>query len=323
MEPWWYTMLGITVLNLVLLIATSTKQKKLAYSDELVNPPLPQRERTLVRAGALVFTLVCGYRSVLPRIDVPRVCWFNVPLNWIVFGRAAATIAEVMWAMQMALVMRRLAISLGPGGVGSLGQLAVGRACRAAKMVVGMACLAECFSWTNLITGDNVFAVVEQGLWSLLFLTVGVGMSLLSRHVRQKAFLVFGVLAIAMGVEQGYEAYGMYLVRFIADQKHHKAYNGFVEGIKRLASCSLPISHTSDTWFSDATWMTGYFSVGVWTSIWLSIAPFPAQRHACLLPRDFDSRDGNDNEAPPTDSTNHHASHHSNPNSRREQSVGK
>lgn len=27
-------------------------------------------------------------------------------------------------------------------------------------------------------------------------------------------------------------------------------------------------------WMSDALWMTGYFSVGVWTSIWLAVAQY-------------------------------------------------
>jgi len=42
-----------------------------------------------------IFVLVCAYRSIFPRIDVSRVCWFDSPINYIVYGRAAATVAEV------------------------------------------------------------------------------------------------------------------------------------------------------------------------------------------------------------------------------------
>ena len=36
-----------------------------------------------------------------------------------------------------------------------------------------LAILAECCSWTNLITTNNLYAVYEQGLWSLMFLLLG------------------------------------------------------------------------------------------------------------------------------------------------------
>ena len=42
--------------------------------------------------AAMIFTLVCSYRAILPRVDVPRLCWLDTPLNWVLFGRAAATV---------------------------------------------------------------------------------------------------------------------------------------------------------------------------------------------------------------------------------------
>ena len=96
--------------------------------------------------GAWVFTLVCAYRAVFPRIDVPRVCWFDSPLNWIIFGRSAATIAEVVWAAQMSYRMRQLKLLVLEGSpwVG-----------RAAVSVVILAVIAEGCSWTNLVSENK------------------------------------------------------------------------------------------------------------------------------------------------------------------------
>jgi len=60
------------------------------------------------RFPSLVFTLVCAYRALLPRVDVPRVCWWDSAANAVLYGRAAATAAELLWAVQLAVVMERL-----------------------------------------------------------------------------------------------------------------------------------------------------------------------------------------------------------------------
>lgn len=229
----------------------------------------------MLRLAAVIFTTVCAYRSVLPRIDVPRICWLDTPLNWVVFGRAAATVAEVSWALQMGLVLRRLGAALHRTDYIPLSRRRAAAAAGCA--VIAMACTAECFSWTNLITESNVFAVVEQGLWCILFLTTGLGMAFLCRSwpARPAAYWVFIVLAIAMGLEQGFESLGLYLPRFLEQQAAGAHYQDFTTGLRRLASCAQ-VTQDMATWKNDAPWMTGYFSVGVWTSIWLSIATFPA-----------------------------------------------
>jgi hypothetical protein len=34
------------------------------------------------------------------------------------------------------------------------------------------------------------------------------------------------------------------------------------------------VTQSMDVWQNDAAWMTAYFSIGVWSSIWLSVARF-------------------------------------------------
>ena len=77
-----------------------------------------------------------------------------------------------------------------------------------------------------------------------------------------------------MGLEQNYEAFFLYLPRYLQDQRDHVHYESFSTGLHRLEGCA-EVTQDMDVWRSDAPWMTAYFSVGVWISIWLGVSPMP------------------------------------------------
>ena len=54
--------------------------------------------------------------------------------------------------------------------------------------------------------------------------------------------------------------------------QNNKKYYGFIHGLNRLAECNKVTQNIID-WKNDAPWMIGYFSVAVWSSIWMFIAP--------------------------------------------------
>lgn len=153
---WWSLMVAISVFNvaLVTVVLAKTRSRHQQHQQQ-------RWERKARRASAVVFTAVCAYRSILPRVDVPRMCFFNTPLNWVVFGRTAATVAEVCWALQMGLLVRRLGVTVGPAplGTGAASGRVAKRAATAGYAVFWMACFAECWSWTNLITESNLVSI--------------------------------------------------------------------------------------------------------------------------------------------------------------------
>ena len=63
-------------------------------------------EPLLLLAAAYVF--VCAFRSVLPRADVQRICLFDTWLSSVMVGRSMATVAEICFAAQWAIVLREL-----------------------------------------------------------------------------------------------------------------------------------------------------------------------------------------------------------------------
>ena len=256
---WWGIMVMVSTFNFMLLAHVLRKYPKAPPQIQ------PDGAYRIMKYCAIVFTTVCAYRAVLPRIDVTRVCWFDSFLNWTFFGRIAACFAEIGWATQMGLLLRRLAHCERVQFVDSYPMHFE----KAGYSVIVLACIAECCSWTNLITESNLFAVFEQFLWMILFEITGIGFILLlhrySTNTLPRSFWIFGIAMIVIGVEQGVESLGLYLTEYLHDERLHKEYYGFIEGLSRLAQCDT-VSHSIDDWLFDALWMTGYFSVGVWSS---------------------------------------------------------
>jgi hypothetical protein len=60
-----------------------------------------------------VYVLVCAYRSVLPRVDLERLVVVDTRLSSIFLGRAAATVAEICFSIQLSLLVHQLGAHAG------------------------------------------------------------------------------------------------------------------------------------------------------------------------------------------------------------------
>ena len=65
-------------------------------------------EPMLLLSAAYVFG--CAFRSILPRADVQRICLFDTWLSSVVVGRSVATVAELCFAVQWAIVLHKLGV---------------------------------------------------------------------------------------------------------------------------------------------------------------------------------------------------------------------
>ena len=91
-------------------------------------------ELMLVLCAAYVFG--CAFRSFLPRADVQRICLFDTWLSSVMVGRSVATVAEVCFVVQWAIVLHQLGTLTGADTT-----------LNAAWMIVPLIVIAECFSW--------------------------------------------------------------------------------------------------------------------------------------------------------------------------------
>src|ERR1700744_4070544 len=91
-------------------------------------------ELMLLLSAAYVFG--CAFRSVLPRADVQRICLFDTWLSSVLVGRSVATIAELCFAAQWAIILQQLGEVTGAETT-----------LNAALVIMPLIFIAEGFSW--------------------------------------------------------------------------------------------------------------------------------------------------------------------------------
>src|SRR5262252_3925359 len=93
---------------------------------------------TLVsNANILVwFMLYRAFRSFLPRADVQRICLFDTWLSSVFVGRSVATVAELCFAAQWAIILAQLGAMRGADTTLTI-----------AWVIVPLIVVAECLSW--------------------------------------------------------------------------------------------------------------------------------------------------------------------------------
>src|SRR5258708_13500584 len=120
-------------------------------------------ELMLFLCAAYVFG--CAFRSFLPRADVQRICLFDTWLSSVMIGRSVATVAEVCFAVQWAIVLHQLGAMTGADTT-----------LNAAWVIVPLILIAECFSWHAVLTKKYFGNAIENSIWPLAFFIVAVGL---------------------------------------------------------------------------------------------------------------------------------------------------
>src|SRR5690348_11661263 len=115
--------------------------------------PAPGTELMLVLSAAYVFG--CAFRSLLPRADVQRICLFDTWLSSIAVGRSVATVAEICFVIQWAIVLRLLGDMVRSDTVRTI-----------SKVIVPLIVVAECCSWYAVVTTSFLGNTVENSIWA-------------------------------------------------------------------------------------------------------------------------------------------------------------
>jgi hypothetical protein len=240
LELWWYLLCGVAAINVVAWCVMAPSATS----------------RTMLWLSA-VYVLGCAFRSVFPMIDVPRTCLHDTWISRIAVGRSVATIAELCFAVQWALLLRQT----GPGF-----------AARAGTLIVPLIVVAELCSWGAVLSGNYLLHAVENSLWTLSAALGIVGfVSLRSRLELRGQHLVTAAAAIG----GAYIAFmvlvdvPMYLSRWQAD-----ATGGLqlADSVRSLLGRCI-VDRDWEAWREDVAWLTLYFTVAVWISIALAHVP--------------------------------------------------
>lgn len=264
---WWGCLILISAGNVALLLGLFSHFRRTAAGRGaytfVIDPLL---------ALSAAYVLSCAFRSILPRADVQRICLFDTWLSSVFVGRSVATVAEACFVVQWAIVLRALADVVNADTARNI-----------SRAIVPLVVLAEACSWYAVITTNYLGNVLENSLWTAIFLFIAIG--LLDLMSRYRGVVQLAIAAAACGIA-GYVAFmciidvPMYFVRWQADLASGKEFLGLLAGLHDVATRWV-VTHDIARWREEIAWMSLYFSAAVWTS--LLLASFALIKH--LLPR--------------------------------------
>jgi len=221
----------------------------------------PGMQLMVFLSAAYVFG--CAFRSVLPRADVQRICLFDTWLSSVVVGRSVATVAEMCFAMQWTITLYQLA-----------NIAAVDTTLYVAWAVVPLILVAQCCSWYGVLTTNCLANAVENSIWAVAFLLVGIGLCLLLPEY--DGSLRLGLAVAIIGIA-GYLAFlvavdvPMYLNRWRLGRAVGHNTLSPLEGL-RDARTRWIVTHDFAQWRGEIAWMSLYFTAAVWASLALCFA---------------------------------------------------
>jgi len=263
---WWLVLCAVSALNVLAWLGSVTLLRR---RQSMFDPVtwLSIRLQLLLSAG---YVLGCAYRSFFPVFDVQRLCIVDSWLSSVIVGRSVATVAELCFAAQWAMLLR---------GVSQSSGCAIGQ--KVSRIIVPLIAVAELCSWDAVLTTSNFGHVVEESIWGLC---AGLLVASLAFIWPRSAARTRPILAAACALGVAYVFYmfevdvPMYWARWASDEGHGRIYLSLAQGLADTSGRWIVSQRWSD-WKSEVVWMSLYFSVAVWLSIGI------VHLHRFLAPR--------------------------------------
>ena len=250
---WIWFLRAISVINVSIWLWAARRVVRRAPGRSLDERRFHRRQLIL----SAMFVGGCAFRSILPRADVQRICLYDTWLSAVVIGRSVATVAELSFMAQWAVL-------LGAWSRGTRHRLAA----LVSRFLVPVIGVAEICSWYAVWSTNYLGNAIEQSIWTMA--SAFVLLAVATFH-RQRPRFVATAIAL-MGAYLFFMAsvdVPMYLHRWRADEQAGRSYLTFAEGM-RDATLRRPVTHDVEDWRAEIAWMSLYFSTGVWVSLWLA-----------------------------------------------------
>jgi hypothetical protein len=273
---WWLFLCMVAALNVAMWSRTALELQRR-------KPTLPVQlfaasRIQLILSGVYVFG--CAFRSVLPVYDIPRLCLFDTWLSDVAVGRSVATVAELAFASQWAVLLYATA-----SAANSMFAKTV------AYILVPLIATAEVCSWYAVLTTSNLGHVAENSTWAIsAALVIAAMLAILPRCETPRRRVLFAWCMAGM-------AYVAFMIRFdvptywarhVADEAAGRHFLTIAEGLADVSHHRV-VSYSWQDWHTEIVWMTLYFSLAVWLSISLINVRVPVMRredrkHPRVLP---------------------------------------
>jgi hypothetical protein len=257
---WRYFLCAVAAFNIVAwsLSARLLKRRYPAMPAELY------RTRRLQLLLSAVYVFGCAFRSAFPVYDVPRICLLNHWISSVIVGRSVATVAELCFVGQLALMLNEISRAA-RNTLGTVVSLAI----------VPLIAVAETCSWYSVLTTSNLGHVAEESIWGLAVALLVMSVVTIYPRCAPGGRSMFAACCAA-GL--AYVAFmfavdvPMYWSRWLADEASGRHYMSIGQGLLDVATRRV-VSYQWAVWKSEIAWMSLYFSLAVWISMSLIHAP--------------------------------------------------
>jgi hypothetical protein len=250
---WWKFLCTIAVVNIGVWLGAiwlHSEMRPLSYAQPILSG---------------IYVLVCAFRSFYPRIDLERYCLFDHPLSSVALGRTSATIAEVCFSIQVALLMFDLGTVLHSPVI-----------MFTAYAIVPIIVIAQACCWYATLSLNHFWHAMEEFAWVVMIVLASgcflVGFVMLSGVYQ--ILMAIGLLScLGSAYIMLFIDIPMYLKRQKKSSKKGICYFNISEGMNDALYRRV---HTKKWkhWKKEALWITPYFTIGVWLSIGMMLINF-------------------------------------------------
>lgn len=267
---WWLFLCAVSALNILGWLASAAwlGRRQGALSAEVY---AMRRWQLLLSAG---YVLGCAFRSAVPVFDVQRMVMFDTWLSSVVVGRSVATVAELCFVAQWALMLREISRATGSS---------VGRT--ASAVVVPLIVVAEVCSWYSVLSTSNLGHVIEETIWgasAALMVASLIAIWPVCDTAARRLLAVWCAMGVAYVGFMFLVDVPMYWSRWLADEASGRSYLDLAQGLADVSQRWV-VSHRWEDWRSEVVWMSLYFSVAVWMSIAFIHAPVLVRRQRAMV----------------------------------------
>lgn len=177
-----------------------------------------------------VFTFGCAFRSFFPQTDLEQYGIVDSTFSRVIISRTIATVAEMAFILQLGLYYNFVYPLF---------------------MIIS---LAEFFSWYAIIKNIPFYNFLENSLWALSAFVLLFKATTLIEYVFIFNYITFMIV----------KDLPMYIYKSYDYHPEKSIYTGFKDLIKKSK-----VNLDSLFWSNEIPWMTGYFTFGVWISMFL------------------------------------------------------
>jgi len=246
---WWQFLCAVSIANILLWTLAALGVLRDANTYQF---------KQLILSG--LFVGACAFRSILPRVDVERFCLWDSPFSSVLLGRTVATMAEICFGWQCALLLFKLSHSTGAPTIHAIG-----------LTVVPIILIAELACWFAVLTLNHIGHAVEELLWSIMAVLIAAGLVIYSKQTGGGLpfWVAFGLIASAATAALIlFVDIPLYITRWRTGRRAGLRYLRIRQGLKD-AFVRRRVTHANEDWRNEVLWMSLYFSAGVWLSLGL------------------------------------------------------